>query len=61
MRQIRCCANDASGASAENPGGYLPMLWLFGVLATIGFAATAALWVRESGPRGHGLNTAIAA
>ncbi|MGH8276757.1 MAG: MFS transporter, partial [Steroidobacteraceae bacterium] len=25
--------NDASGASAANPGGYTPMLWFFGVLS----------------------------
>lgn len=51
--------NDASHAGAHNPGGYVPMLWLFGLLATLGFAATAALWARESGPNGHGLNAAI--
>jgi MFS family permease len=51
--------NDANHAGLHHPAGYLPMLWLFGVLATLGFAATALLWARESGPRGHGLNVAI--
>jgi H+/Cl- antiporter ClcA len=51
--------NDASHAGAHNPGGYLPMLWLFGVLATLGFVATALLWARERGPAGHGLNAVI--
>ncbi len=48
--------NDASHAGPRNPAGYLPMLWLFCCLATIGLAATALLWRRESGPFGHGLN-----
>lgn len=48
--------NDHYHASAANPGGYQPMLVLFGGLGLIGFAATACLWVRESGPNGHGLN-----
>ncbi len=53
--------NDVSRAGPAHPAGYEPMLWLFGLLATIGFVATAALWIRESGPRGHGLNSAIPA
>ena len=51
--------NDAGHAGPHNPAGYEPMLWLFGLLATLGLAATAALWARESGPNGHGLNAAI--
>lgn len=51
--------NDVGHAGPQNPAGYAPMLWLFGLLATLGFAATAALWARESGPHGHGLNAAI--
>ncbi len=51
--------NDANGAGPAHPAGYAPMLWLFGLLATVSFAATVALWVRESGPYGHGLNSAI--
>ncbi len=41
--------NDLNHAGAAHPEGYEPMLWMFGVLATIGAVATAALWVRESG------------
>ena len=52
--------NDTHQAGPLHPAGYLPMLWLFCCLATVGLAATALLWARESGPRGHGLNTAIA-
>jgi MFS family permease len=41
--------NDASGASAANPGGYAPMLWFFGLLSLGAFASTVALWVRDPG------------
>ena len=48
--------NDQSGAGPRNPSGYDPMLWLFGLFSFAGFLAVAALWRRESGPNGHGLN-----
>jgi MFS family permease len=47
--------NDANGASAENPAGYRPMLWLFLSLSLSGFVFAYALRVRETGPQGHGL------
>jgi MFS family permease len=47
--------NDAYGASAENPAGYAPMLWMFLVLSLFGFVFAYALRVRETGPQGHGL------
>ena len=50
--------NDHAGASAANPAGYQPMLWFFGVTAFIAFLSVFALWRRESGPRGHGLESA---
>ncbi|HEY7499133.1 MAG TPA: MFS transporter [Vicinamibacterales bacterium] len=49
--------NDAAGAGPTNPGGYRPMLWMFLFLSLFGFLFAAALRVRESGPRGHGLET----
>jgi MFS family permease len=49
--------NDASGASAENPAGYQPMLWMFFGLSLFGFLFAAAVRVRETGPHGHGLET----
>jgi MFS family permease len=49
--------NDASGAGANNPAGYLPMLWMFFLLGLFGFLFAAALRVRETGPHGHGLET----
>jgi MFS family permease len=49
--------NDAYGASAENPAGYTPMLWLFLFLSLFGFVFAYALRVRETGSQGHGLET----
>jgi MFS family permease len=48
--------NDANRAGAAHPAGYTPMLLLFLVLSLIGLAATLALWRRERGPFGHGLD-----
>ena len=47
--------NDAFGASAENPGGYTAMLIFFAAVASSAFFFAFALWRRESGPHGHGL------
>ena len=49
--------NDLSGAGPANPSGYRPMLWMFLLLSLFGFVFAAALRIRESGPRGHGLET----
>ena len=49
--------NDASGAGPQNPAGYTPMLWLFFVLSLFGFVFAIALRVRETSPRGHGLES----
>src|SRR5688572_4329795 len=49
--------NDANGASAENPAGYAPMLWLFLTLSLSGFMFAFALRMRETGPQGHGLES----
>jgi hypothetical protein len=32
------------------------MLLMFGLTSLAGFVAVAALWRREAGPHGHGLN-----
>ena len=47
--------NDASGASADNPAGYTPMLMMFMVLSLFGFVFAAVLRKRETGPDGHHL------
>ncbi len=50
-------ANDAFGASAQNPAGYTPGMWLFASLGLFGLAFSVLLWRSEKGPRGHGLET----
>jgi MFS family permease len=47
--------NDQSHAGRSNPAGFDTMLWFFGILSFVAFAFVALLWLRESGPRGHGL------
>jgi MFS family permease len=49
--------NDLSGAGPANPAGYRPMLWLFFTLSLAGVLFSAALRSRETGSRGHGLET----
>jgi MFS family permease len=49
---------DAAGAGPQNPGGFEPMLWFFGVLGFVAFAFVALLWRRELGPFGRGLESA---
>ena len=50
-------ANDFSHAGMDNPGGYALGMWIFSVLGFVGLALSILLRVRESGPRGHGLET----
>lgn len=47
--------NDVSGAGADNPGGYWPMIIFFCCLAIGAFFFATALWRRETGPGNHGL------
>lgn len=49
--------NDVSGASAANPGGYVPMLMFFFALALMAFFFAVALRIRETGPEGRGLES----
>jgi MFS family permease len=49
--------NDRNGAGADNPSGYLPMLWFFMLVAAGGFAFAALLRARETSAGGHGLET----
>jgi hypothetical protein len=51
--------NDRSGAGAENPAGYLPMLWMFGLLALSGLVFSWLLYRREVGPEGHHLERKV--
>ncbi|MEP5764033.1 MAG: MFS transporter [Halieaceae bacterium] len=47
--------NDINDAGAANPAGYAPMLTFFAVLAVLACVFSLALWRRERGPEGHGL------
>jgi MFS family permease len=51
---------DRAHAGRAHPAGYDAMLWYFGLLSLVALAAVALLWLRESGPRGHGLERARA-
>jgi MFS family permease len=53
-------AKDAAGASAQNPAGWVPAMWMFAALATAGFLFSFLLWRSERGPRSHGLERAKA-
>jgi hypothetical protein len=50
-------ANDFRGAGLENPQGYALGMWIFSVLGFVGLTFAILLRVRETGPRGHGLET----
>jgi len=50
-------ANDYTGASAENPGGYALGMWIFSILGLLGFFFSWMLRRSETGPNAHGLET----
>jgi MFS family permease len=52
--------NDLAKAGPDNPRGYLPMLWMFGVLSLAGLLFAWALRRRETGPHGHHLESSRA-
>ena len=48
-------SNDYSGASASNPGGYTPGMWIFSTLGFLGLIFAFLLRKSEAGPNAHGL------
>ncbi len=50
-------ANDYTGASAANPGGYALGMWIFSVLGVCGVLFSWLLRRQETGPHAHGLET----
>ncbi len=50
-------ANDSWHASAANPGGYTPGMWMFSLLGLAGLLFAWLLRVRETGGEAHGLET----
>ncbi len=51
--------NDRAGAGADHPEGYLPMLWMFGLLSLCGLVFAWLLRRREVGPDGHHLERPV--
>jgi MFS family permease len=49
--------NDAFGASAANPLGYAPGMWIFSILGFLGLLFAILLRRAETGPSAHGLET----
>lgn len=49
--------NDANRAGPDHPAGYRPMMWMFFLLSLFGFLFAALLRARETGPKGHGLES----
>ena len=49
---------DHAGASAQNPAGWDPVIWMLAGLATVGLVFALALWRYERGPNAHGLEKA---
>ncbi|MFO7610146.1 MAG: MFS transporter [Candidatus Krumholzibacteriia bacterium] len=49
--------NDQAGASAANPGGYVPGMWIFSGLGFLALFFAFMLMRAERGPGGHGLDT----
>ena len=47
--------SDRAHAGAAHPAGYAAMLWFFGILSLVALTSAVLLWLRESGPHGHGL------
>ncbi len=50
-------ANDTAGASAANPAGYAPGMWIFSMLGFAGVVFALLLRRAETGPGAHGLET----
>jgi len=53
-------ANDHWAASAANPAGYTPGMWMFSCLGFFGLLFAFLLRRRETGPHAHGLETITA-
>jgi MFS family permease len=53
-------ANDHAHAGGSNPSGYLLMLQILTILGFLGVLFGTLLRVRETGPKGHGLETITA-
>jgi len=52
---------DKAGAGPAHPEGYATMLVFFGAVSLVALTSVVLLWLRERGPKGHGLEVARAA
>ena len=52
--------NDFASASAQNPAGYIPGMWIFSILGFLGLLFAYLLRKQETGPHGHGLELSMA-
>lgn len=52
--------NDTFAASAANPAGYAPGMWIFSLFGFLALLFAVLLRRRETGPHGHGLETITA-
>jgi len=50
-------SNDVFHASASNPGGYVPGMWVFSTLGFLALLFAVLLRREETGPNAHGLET----
>ena len=57
MNWLIGATNDAAQASAANPAGYKPGMWIFTTLGFVGLLFSWLLYRSEKGPSGHGLET----
>jgi len=55
MNWLIGATNDAAHASAANPAGYKPGMWIFTALGFLGLLFSWLLYRSEKGPGGHGL------
>jgi MFS family permease len=55
MNWLIGATNDAAQASAANPAGYKPGMWIFTTLGFLGLLFSWLLYRSEKGPGGHGL------
>jgi cytochrome bd-type quinol oxidase subunit 2 len=51
--------NDYASASAQNPEGYIPGMWIFSILGFLGLLFAILLRKQETGPNGHGLELSM--
>jgi Na+/melibiose symporter-like transporter len=57
MNWVLGFSNDLAGASAENPAGHIPGMWILSILGILAVTFSWLLRRAETGPDAHGLET----